>query len=251
MQEIKRIDYIVHPFYHLVQPSERKIAKSEGKEIEAEWHKAIDRAAKEPQTALVIVFPNFLSYGAKGIKTEKAPLKQWQKGITKMKELAQHAKETLGNRFFAHNFFEPAFVDSKNREFGGFKTAFSQNGLSYSPKEIRTRGMGEYTLRCVFDETTRLNAMLGLKKPEPYKNPQSTILPKKSICSGGLSSLEKGIHYPSPAERRQFIKQIRQKKAKAKTKLHFIMQKYKNEKFAAMGFAKGKMIPELRRNRRI
>lgn len=249
-REIKRFYFVIHPFFHWVHSgtANREIAAAEAEEIEAEWHETIQRVVQDKESVLVI-HPNVNIFAESTFRA--AAISKNLGGLTKIMDLVQFAKEMLGQRLLVSS--RGKFVDAQGRRFATPKAALLQNGFVFYPNRIKTKGMGEYTLQCVFQETARLNFELEMPNPIPWKNRQSTILPKKSI-SEKLGEVLKAhyptpVYYPTPAERRQLIENIKQRKRNKIERMRQVMQKYRDTKFEAMGVAK-KMLKEGRYRRK-
>jgi len=196
VQEIKRFDFIIHPFFHLDEPKEarRKIHENEWREIEAGWYKQIDEIAKDSTRTLIIV-PTSVNESS----------------------LERYALEKLGNRVFFK--MGDAYFDSRMERYRTLPDALKSNKFSFNHNKIKTRGFGEFTLGCVLAHTIIINHDLGMENPVPYRNPQSNILPKKSIADG----IE---YYPTPSERRELMELMKKSPAEAKARVQMVMREY-------------------------
>jgi hypothetical protein len=203
LDEIKRIDFIIHPFYSKISPEDtgRKVTEQEYSEIVAEWYRCINEALADKTRAVII--------------DSQATI------LREEEELLAFARK-LGNRLLLRRGY--GYEDYNGNFFSKPIAALKAHGFFVKPSRLKTRAMGELTLRCVFGVGTRINADLGLQNPVPYKNPQSSILPKRSIDgivvvtrqtkTGRIVSVkEKG--YPSPAERREMQASLKRNRKRA------------------------------------
>ncbi len=254
-KEIRRFYYIIHPFYHRVQPgtADRKLTEAEVQEITRGWYKTILQVARDKE-AVLIIDPNIDIYGKGSRKVARAIGKET--GVAEITALVKYARKAVGNRLLVTSNGE--YIDAEGRRFITPKAALMKNGFFFYPGEIRTEGMGEYTLQCVFQQTTILNHDLGMPNPVPWKNRQSTILPKKSISEklavivklvNGRLKKTVDAYYPTPKERRGFIERIKRGDKKAKAELYAIMQKYRATKAEARDAAR-RLVKERERRRR-
>ena len=168
--------------------------------MEAIWYKHIDEIAADPKRALIIVH-----------------------GVGNVEETAieKYAVEKLHGRCLVRH-GGGFYTDFNGKKFAYPKKAFENNGFQVSSERIKTRGFGEFTLACVVNYTYLINKDLGMKNPVPYKNPQSTLLPKKSIAG-------KTHYYPNPEERalmRKILKRRPDLKPKVRAWLNPKMKRY-------------------------
>ena len=259
IREIKRFYFIIHPFYHRIQPrtADREVTDAEAKEVATEWYKTIHEAYRDKESVL-IVHPNIDIYSEGSHKVAK--MLGFEAEMPKIMGLVQFAHNAIGNRLLVTS--SDKYVDAQGRRFTAPKAALLQNGFIFYPNRIKTKGMGEYTLQCVFQETTMLNSELGMQNPVPWKNRQSMILPKRSISEklGVVERLISGkvkryvdAYYPTPGETRELKRaleerkklkdRIRQEDKELIEGMRSRMQKYRDTKFEAMGAAK-KMLKE-------
>ena len=194
MAEIRQIDYIVHPYWN---SHGLLVMSNESRRLSREWHNRIEETAKDQTKAMVIVV--------------------WDNDF-RPKKLLRYARERLGNRaIFYWDRKNGKFTVGKSRElFWELKEALQHHNLSYDPKKIVTRAMGENTLQCVFDIATELNSALGMKNPVPFRNRQSRILPKLSQES----------EYPTFAERKALTKESLRAKMRAYNGAHMEKAEY-------------------------
>ncbi len=189
--EIKRIELLVYPFFGL--------GISYGK-IEADkwfklWKKHIDEVARDPNRLLLIKQEIQVGKSLRGMIEENDLLK-----LAKTKELVEYAKKELKERF---GFYEPdkskfAFYDYLEKGFKSFGKFAKAKGFAVDAKKVKTRGFGEFTIGCITDYLIKLNKKIGLKNVIPYRNRQSTILPRKSIAFH--------CHYPKPWKLKDLLK---------------------------------------------
>ena len=156
--EIKRIDLLVHPFFSMRFPETMKFR------LEM-WERHVDEVAADPHRLLAAV-----------------PIG----GISEAKETRQllsYARKKLRKRFFL---LEPArWARAKNGGVVSLKDFLESRGFAVNPGKVVTRGFGEFTHACVFSWLTGLNKTLGMPNPIPYRNRQSTVMPRKSVAGGG------------------------------------------------------------------
>ena len=108
----------------------------------------------------------------------------WSEEKQLVDELINYAKARLGNRFAEYTISERGIgriVDHNGNPFFRFDNFMQENGFSFNPSKIMTRGFGEYTSQCVPWELASLNVMIGMKNYVPYQNPHSFVLWKKSV----------------------------------------------------------------------
>ncbi len=191
--EIERIDLLVHPFFSLGNPGTYK--KKDGKFLFELWKEHIDEIAKDPARIL------FISPAYEGAL---------------IKKLLNYANKKLGGRFATFISNTLVFVDGKGKKIEGFRTFAKAKEFKINSEKVKTRALGEYTNKCVTDWLIVLNKEIGLKNPVPYRNTQSTLLPRKSV-----SSKKKG--YPKPWELARLLKEPGGKK-----KLREMMLKHGN-----------------------
>lgn len=179
--EIKRIDLLVHPFYSF---GGSKYNKEKVNFLADLWKEHIREVAKDPNRLLFIT-PD--------------------KHDPKIGKLLRHAKKKLGNRFGTFDFKAPTYVnhtrfeDSRGNEFESFGAFAKANGFKVDSRKVKTRGLGEYTNNCVTYWLSALNKKIGLENPIPYRNRQSTLLPRKSVSIGKTG-------YPKPWNRTALLK---------------------------------------------
>jgi hypothetical protein len=193
--EIKRIDLLVHPFY---REKPRKYRKKNALFLLDLWRKHVDEVAAGPTRLLLI-----------------APIAGQRRGLRKKltKALQGYAKTKLGKRF---GFFQKKgnlFLDCQGQSFLTFEEFMKANGFTVEPSKVKTRALGEWTNVCMANYLTRLNREIGMPNPIPYRNRQSTILPRKSIAYQA--------EYPMPWQ----LKELN-KTAAGREKLKRWMQKY-------------------------
>ncbi len=219
--EIKRIDLLVHPFYSMGIASNKKDADK----LTAVWKKHIDEIAKDPSRMLLIkVMGNMdwlpsrnreksmdarlqhaktkelLKYSRLQHAKTKELLKYSRLQHAKTKELLKYAKKKLKKRFGFYEASESRFMfyDHLRTGFKDFRNYVKKKGLAVNPETVKTRGLGEYTTACVAGYLVDLNAQIGLKDAIPYRNPQSDLLPRKSVELAG--------RYPRPGELKGLLK---------------------------------------------
>ncbi len=160
--EITRIDLLVHPFYNLVQGDSYK--KEESKFLFGLWKKHIDEIAKDPARLL------FVSPAYEG---------------SRVRTLLHYANKKLGDRFATFNDIDEIFKDGNEKEFKGIDAFAKAKKFKIGSEKVKTRGFGEYTNKCVTTFLIALNKAIKLKNPVPYRNKQSTLLPRKSVSIDG------------------------------------------------------------------
>lgn len=169
--KVKRIDVIVHPGY----------AQGTGWWYNAEkmfkiYKKHVDEVAKHPDWILFIAPP----FGSDIRKKDKL-----------VDGLLKYAKRKLGSRRVG------LWHSALDFELGGrrcpvLKDLLSKSKLEVDPRTVKTRALGEFMNACVSVVLASLNKKLGMANVAPYRNPQSTILPRESLASFVLKE------YPKP-----------------------------------------------------
>ncbi len=162
---IKKIDLLVHPFFY----RRDHYSKEEAGMLLKTWKRHIDEVAKDPNR-LLFACPS-------GVQSD--PQKK------RSRELFKYAKETLGKRFglFAKPKSKNPFYDNTGKPFTNFESLMLNKGFVVKPSQVKTRAFGEYTHVCVTDYLTKFNIHVGLQNIIPYRNKQSTIMPRKSVGS--------------------------------------------------------------------
>jgi hypothetical protein len=217
---IERIDLLAHPFYPYHKESKYEDVFKE--DLQKIWRACIDEAAADLKKMMII-----------------AP-SVWPKvGYKDQQELYAYAKKRLGNRLAFLECYPPLerpkkffFYFAKNgwkkgtgKKTHDLKEMMSSLGFRFNSERIRTRGMGEYTNICVISFLTLLNIELGMENPIPYRNPQSMVLPKKSIA--------KNYEYFMPWELAELRATARQREEEVNKR----MQEFINERRAAANLA--------------
>jgi len=211
--QINRIDLLVHPFYVVTSFRNRAVPpynEAQGKKLLKVLKKHIDEVAKDPSRLLLLV--------------ETPKRTEWQDKL--YEKLNDYIEKKLGKR---HGYFRAIkdklpILDRDFQKFKTFKTFAKKNGFTLDPSKVKTRSLGEYTNICVTNYLVRLNKFIGLKNVIPYRNEQSTIIPRKSV--GG---------YLKPWEIKQFMKT-----AEGKVEL-----KLKAEKFRDFRWNKANRLAKL------
>jgi len=199
--EIKRIDFIVHPFYDLFA----RYSPENAEYLLQMWKEHIDEAAKD-KNKLLFVLSTVTSSDQTKISDA---LLRYAKRKMRERFCETEGSDTLG--YFVH----------KGKRFKNFNDFAKANGFAVNKKRVRTRGLGERTNACVAGFLTRLNIQIGLPNPIPYRNPQSTVLPRKSVAGKREYPfpwrLKKLMRTASGKEqvRRQMQKYIKERQAKA------------------------------------
>jgi len=168
-QTITQIDYLIHPFFHYslvgitrAYPDERVA------DLLAVWKTHVDEISADKS--------RLLFYAAANCGTEI------QKRAAK--ELKAYAQEKLGKRFVEAEAITAGHImvaDWKNNKMVELAEWFKKNKFLINSHTVKTRGLGEFTNACVTTYLGILNETLGLRKKEPFRNPQSTVLWKKSV----------------------------------------------------------------------
>lgn len=208
-QEINKISFIIHPFFHKlgisgVNPSRETVAGAG-----ADWLEIVNKASKDPNSLVVISDASVSG-----------------QGVSESQRFIERAAGILGNRLVilrGVNYYYPGGKRLVNSgKFGGLKESLKKAGFNINPHKLKTFGCGEFTLRCVFSETTRINWSLGMNDPVPYKNARTRILPKKSIWAPLIA----GGKYPSPKERRELVELLRTNPERASSLLKKMVSGY-------------------------
>lgn len=175
--EIKRIDLLVHPFFsigaHAIEPFDydfKIYTDKEAKELLELWKKHVDEVVKDPNRLL------FVSPASSDPKA---------------KEILKYAKQQLGDRFAIFIASAGSFKDAKGKKFEKFEKFTVAKGFKVNADTVKTRSLGEYTNSCVGKYLTVLNKEIGLKNPIPYRNRQSTVIPRKSVGKYSLWAIRK------------------------------------------------------------
>ena len=163
--EIKRIDLLVHPFFYV----RKHYTEKEAGELLKLWKSHVDEVAKDPSRLLLIVRSSIQSIPQKKMG----------------RELVKYAKQTLGNRagLFENPKGKSPFHDNLGKPFKRFEDYLAAKDFRVNFRTVKTRGLGEYNHVCVTEYLTKLNVHVGLENAIPYRNRQSTILPRKSVGS--------------------------------------------------------------------
>lgn len=169
--EIKRIDLLVDPFYVVPSLGNKTVpeySEAEGKKLLEIWKKHVDETAKDPNRLLLLVVTPSRT--------------KWQDKL--FDQLKTYIGDRLGKRqgYFRELHKKTPILDHHFQKFKTFEAFAKKNGFEVNPGKVKTRALGEYTNSCVTDYLIGLNRFIGLKNVIPYRNRQSTIIPRKSIA---------------------------------------------------------------------